>query len=109
MKLFQIKFSIGLIFFFFSSYTNAQLQALFNSKTNLRDLTERWELDTTSIRGTFLVTPYKPMYVLPIRWTNNPNEQPISGNVDPDYVAPAGVKYNNIETKFQLSFKTKVL
>jgi outer membrane phospholipase A len=25
------------------------------------------------------------------------------------YVAPAGVDYNNIETKFQLSFKTKVL
>jgi phospholipase A1 len=108
MKLFQIKF---LIFILFISYfsANAQIQALFDSKTQLRDLSERWELDTSSVRGTFLVTPYKPMYVLPIRWTNNPNEQPISGNVDPDYVAPDGVDYDNIETKFQLSFKTKVL
>ena len=29
--------------------------------------------------------------------------------MDPDYVAPPGVDYNNIEAKFQLSFKTKVL
>ncbi len=108
MKSFQLKFSILIIFFSFCS-VNAQIQALFNSKTQLRDLTERWELDTTSVRGTFLLTPYKPMYVLPLRWTNKPNEQPISGNVDPDYVAPPGVDYNNIETKFQLSFKAKVL
>jgi phospholipase A1 len=25
-----------------------------------------------------------------------------------DYIAPAGVDYNNIEAKFQLSFKTNV-
>lgn len=78
MKAFQIKFSIVIIFFF-SCSANAQLQALFNSKTQLRDLTERWELDTTSVRGTFLLTPYKPMYVLPVRLTNNPNQKPISG------------------------------
>lgn len=108
MKLLQIKLSFLLVLF--SCFiANAQVQALFNSKTQLRDLTERWELDTTSIRGTFLVTPYKPMYVLPVRWSNNPNERPISGNIDPDYVAPLGVDYNNIEAKFQLSFKTKVL
>jgi phospholipase A1 len=108
MKNLQIKFSIFLLVFCFFS-ANAQIQALFNSKTQLRDMTERWELDTTSLRGTFLVTPYKPMYVLPIRWSNNPNERPESGNTDPNYIAPAGVDYNNIETKFQLSFKTKVL
>jgi phospholipase A1 len=34
--------------------------------------------------------------------------EPKSGNLDPDYIAPA-VDYNNIEAKFQLSFKTKVL
>jgi hypothetical protein len=49
------------------------------------------------------------MYVLPVRWSTNPNERPKSGNLDPDYIAPAGVDYNNIEAKFQLSFKTKVL
>jgi phospholipase A1 len=108
MKNLQIKFSISLLVFSFFP-VNAQVQALFNSKTQLRDMTERWELDTTSVRGTFLVTPYKPMYVLPVRWSSNPNERPKSGNLDPDYIAPAGVDYNNIEAKFQLSFKTKVL
>jgi phospholipase A1 len=108
MKNIHINFSIFLLVFSCFS-VNAQVQALFNSKTQLRDMTERWELDTTSARGTFLVTPYKPMYVLPIRWSNNPNERPESGNIDPDYIAPAGVDYNNIEAKFQLSFKTKVL
>ena len=29
-------------------------------------MTERWELDSTSARGTFLITPYKPIYILPI-------------------------------------------
>ena len=108
MKLNFIKFSIGIFLLIYFPAT-AQIQALFNNKTQLRDLTERWELDTTSVRGTFLVTPYKPMYVLPIRWTNSPNEQPKSGNIDPDYIAPAGVDFNNTEAKFQLSFKTKVL
>jgi phospholipase A1 len=72
-------------------------------------MTQRWELDTTAIRGTFLVTPYKPIYILPMRWSNLPNEQPYSGNGDPDYIAPEGVNYNNIEAKFQLSFKVKIL
>ncbi|MFV8327376.1 phospholipase A [Flavobacterium sp. ZS1P14] len=108
MELLRIKSSVFI--FFFSCFTvNAQIQALFNSKTQLRNLTERWELDTTSVRGTFLVTPYKPMYVLPIRWSNNVNVQPHSGNIDPDYIAPEAIDYSSIETKFQLSFKTKIL
>ena len=106
MKLTVLKVSIFLLF---CSSVHAQIQALFNNKTQLHNLTERWELDTNSVRGTFLVTPYKPMYALPIRWSDNPNEQPKSGNIDPDYIAPPGVNYNNIEAKFQLSFKTKVL
>jgi len=104
----MLKFTLFLLLF--SSFTTtAQIQALFNSKTQLRNMTERWELDTTAVRGTFLLTPYKPVYVLPGRWTTDVNEQPHSGNLSPDYIAPPGVDYNNIETKFQLSFKTKVL
>ncbi|WP_157485906.1 phospholipase A [Flavobacterium soli] len=94
---------------FFPMLANAQIQALINNKTELRTMTERWELDTTSVRGTFLVTPYKPIFVLPLRWSSLPNEQPYSGNANPDYVAEPGTNYNNIEAKFQLSFKTKVL
>lgn len=105
----RLTLRITFLVFFSSFITNAQIQALFNNKTELRNMTERWELDTTTVRGTFLITPYKSIYVLPVQWSSKPNEQPFSGNTDPEYIAPPGVNYNNVETKFQLSFKTKVL
>jgi phospholipase A1/A2 len=106
MKL-LLKFTFFLLFF--SSLANAQIQALFNSKTQLRNMTERWELDTTAVRGTFLITPYKPIYILLGKYSSNPNEQPSSENNSPVYIVPEGINYDNIELKFQLSFKTKVL
>ena len=107
MKL-LLKFVLFLLFFSFFS-VNAQIHALLNSKTQLRNMTERWELDATAVRGTFLLTPYKPVYILPGRWTSDPNEKPFSGNESPDYTVRRPDNYDNIETKFQLSFKTKVL
>ena len=100
---------LGFFLLFFCSFESyAQVQALFNNKTQLRNMTERWELDTTAIRGTFLLTPYKPIYVLAARFTTNVNELPSSGNESPDYIAPPGVNYDNFETKFQFSLKTKI-
>lgn len=107
MKL-VIKFTYFLLFL--SSFiVNAQIQALYNNKTQLRNMTERWELDTTAVRGTFLITPYKPIYILLGKYSSNPNEQPSSENNSPEYITPEGINYDNIELKFQLSFKTKVL
>jgi len=74
-----------------------------------KNMTQRWELDTTAVRGTFLLTPYKPIYILLGKFTSNPNEQPYSLNDSPEYVTPEGINYDNLEIKFQLSFKTKVL
>lgn len=107
MKL-VIKFTFFLLFFS-SLGSSAQVQALFNNKTQLRNMTERWELDTTAVRGTFLITPYKPIYILLGKYTSNPNEQPRSENDSPEYITPEGINYDNMELKFQLSFKTKVL
>ena len=107
MKL-VIKFTFFLLFFS-SLGSSAQVQALFNNKTQLRNMTERWELDTTAVRGTFLITPYKPIYILLGKYSSNPNEQPHSENDSPEYITPEGINYDNMELKFQLSFKTKVL
>lgn len=107
MKL-VIKFTFFLLFFS-SLESNAQVQALFNNKTQLRNMTERWELDTTAVRGTFLITPYKPIYILLGKYSSNPNELPSSENVSPNYIVPSAINYDNVELKFQLSFKTKVL
>ena len=89
--------------------SQAQINKFFDNKTRMRNMTERWELDTTASRGTFLVTPYKPIYLLPVRWSDDPNEEPYSGNRQPEYLTPPGTDYNNIEAKFQISFKTKLV
>ena len=99
---------IPLLFLLFFSSSNAQIQTLFNDKVELKSMVSRWELDSTSARGTFLVTPYKSIYVLPFVWSNSINEQPNSGNDSEDYTGPK-VDYDVVELKFQLSFKTKVL
>lgn len=65
MELRHIKFLIFILLF--SNFTaNAQMQAFFNQKTQLRNMTERLELDTTSVSGTFLETSDKPMDVLSV-------------------------------------------
>jgi phospholipase A1 len=78
---YKLSFHFLLLFLF---YVNAQVQALFN-KTQLRNMTERWELDTTSVRGT-LITP-KLCLFCPCAGRIT-NERPESGNTDPNYVVP---------------------
>ena len=85
-----------------------QKTSLFQKENPEHSMSERWELDSIHRKGTFLLSPYKPIFVLPVRWSSNPNERPYSGNGSPDYVAEPGVDYNNIESKLQFSFKAKV-
>lgn len=80
---------------------------LFAGKIKSPSLSERWELDSNTRRGNFLITPYKPVYVTAGRWTNKPNELPTSEN--PAYSQPTELDYGNYEAKFQLSFKTKII
>lgn len=85
---------------------NAQ-NKLFSGNVKSSSISERWELDPDTRKGTFLVTPYKPVYITAGRWTNKPNDQPTSEN--PSYSLPFKIPYNNYEAKFQLSFKTKII
>ncbi|HSD06773.1 phospholipase A [Flavobacterium sp.] len=106
-----MKFTIKLAFIllFFSFVANAQIQALDVDSPRPKNLTQRWEIDTTAVRSTFLLTPYKPIYILLGKYSTHPNDQPHSENNSPEYIVPEGINYDNIELKFQLSFKTKVL
>lgn len=108
MKFLRMRCFVFILLFSFLG-TKAQVQALFNNKIQSKNMTERWELDTTCARGTFLLTPYKSIYVLPLRWSSLPNDRPFSGNGSPDLINPESTNYNNIEARFQLSFKTKIL
>ncbi len=90
-------------------FAQEQVQALFDDNKEVKSMAARWELDSISNKGTFLLTPYKSVYVLPFLWSSDPVRQPISGNPDPGYVNPEPIDYNAIEAVFQLSFKTKIL
>ncbi|HEV8695247.1 MAG TPA: phospholipase A [Lysobacter sp.] len=69
-------------------------------------LDSRWELAKDSKLGTFNFRAYKPVYLLPAFWTSDTNEVPSSSN--PAKAAPQQQSLQDIEAKFQLSFKTKV-
>ena len=78
---------------------------IFKVPTSFQTMSQRWELDSSTRRGTFIITPYKPVFVTAGRYSNHPNTQPTSEN--PSYTLPFKVNYNNYESKFQLSFKPK--
>ncbi len=68
-------------------------------------LDSRWELAKDSKLGVFQLRAYKPMYLLPAFWTSRVNETPSSPN--PDNTVTEPLPLQDIEAKFQLSFKTK--
>ncbi len=70
-------------------------------------LPARWELTDSLRNGTFLITPYKPVYMLPFVWSSAPNRDPLRAS---DTIAPLPtIPLDNVELKFQFSFKTKVV
>ena len=72
-----------------------------------RTLSKSWELDRQDQRGTFHIMEYQPMYIMPVRFTDCPTKQPQSLN--PERPIPESRKYQNVELKFQVSLKTKIL
>ena len=66
----------------------------------------RWELNEEDKNGTFLFRPYKPSYILPVRWTDSRNSTPSSPRLG--VAATPGTNVDSVEAKFQLSFKTKL-
>jgi len=68
-------------------------------------LDSRWELAKDSKLGTFNFRAYKPVYLMPVFWSSNQNTMPRSPNPDNTVTTPQNL--DSIETKFQISFKTK--
>ncbi len=87
--------------------TQAQVNSFYGKPIENRTLSDRWELDSATRRGTFLITPYKPMFVTAGRWSSNPNGQPVSEN--PLYNYPFNIALGKYEAKYQLSLKVKAL
>src|SRR5690625_4533831 len=69
-------------------------------------LDSRWELDPDTKLGTFNVRGYKPVYLMPVFYTTNVNNNPHSPSYG--HTADFSQKLDKLEAKFQISFKTKL-
>ena len=72
-----------------------------------RTMSKIWELDREDQQGTFHLMEYQPMYIMPVRFTDRPTEQPRSLNTERPI--PEHRDYQNVEVKFQVSLKAKIL
>lgn len=89
-------------------------QTLFGQKNNgslftleYKSLSERWEMDSTVSKGPLKVLAYNPVYMLFGNYTSDRNVLPSSDN--PNNVVSEALPYEDVELKFQLSFKTRFL
>lgn len=71
-----------------------------------QSLSQLWELSEEHEQGTFVVTPYRPIYFMMAKYSNDMNENPKSVSLSNSLEQPIG--YDNIEAAFQISLKTKV-
>ncbi|MBU4034013.1 MAG: phospholipase A, partial [Proteobacteria bacterium] len=69
-------------------------------------LGKSWELDAHTKTGTFHFREYKPVYILPVHYSNNPNQSPSSPAPNSSEVLSEST--GRTEVKYQLSFKTKL-
>jgi phospholipase A1/A2 len=60
-----------------------------------------WDLNTGKRKHSFVLTPYRTNYLLPVAYNSSPNDE-----TNLEYDPAAKAKFN--EAKFQLSFKAKV-
>lgn len=100
----RYKLFILLIFYIFSSAIHAQNLIQPYGST----LAQQWDIsDSISNKsGLFKVNQYKPLYFLFSNITDNINEMPRSDN--PVNNVSKAIPLNNIEFKFEISFKTKI-
>jgi phospholipase A1 len=67
-------------------------------------LSVRWELEPETQQGLWRVRPYRPLFILPVRYSNNPNNHP---QTPTQSAPPVSEQLDKTEAEFQLSFKTK--
>ena len=70
-------------------------------------LTDQWELDAASQRGVFVLRPYKPIYILPVSYTDHVNQSPSSSAIG--YTSAEQGNLDAVEARVQFSLKTKAL
>lgn len=82
--------------------------SIFKKRDSYQTLTQIWELEPETNRGTFLITTYKPVYVLPFRFSSHRRDVPFEIPVD-EVPTEKPIELDNVEATLQFSFKTKLV
>ena len=102
----MIKLYKAILFLFLIS-SNAFSQIDFDKVIIRKNMSQQWELDSIDKQGTFRLVSYRPIYFAAARWSSKSNEEPFDESGE--FATDDNNIFNNIETKFQISFKTKLL
>ncbi|MGV9003134.1 phospholipase A [Flavobacterium sp.] len=99
------KLTRALVIILFISY-NSFSQSPFNYVIK-KTVSQQWELDSIDREGTFRFVSYRPIYFSAARWSSKRNQEPFSGSGE--FVTRDKNFLDNIEAKFQISFKSKLI
>lgn len=106
----KIKFKKTVQILVFSLFTASSLMgqsSVFKSRVTYQTLSDIWELDPETNHQTFLITAYKPVYVLPIRFSSHRRDVPFVVPAE-DVSTEKPIELDNIEATLQLSLKSKI-
>ncbi|MBE0392989.1 phospholipase A [Flavobacterium sp. PL002] len=95
------------ILFMFMVSSTAFSQIDFDNVIIRKNISQQWELDSIDKQGTFRLVSYRPIYFAAARWSSKKNEAPFDESGE--FATKDKNIFNNIEAKFQISFKTKVM
>lgn len=96
-----------ILFLVLSSSLWGQSSSIFKKQDSYQTLSKMWELEPDSTSETFLFTAYKPIYIMPFRFSSHRREVPFEVAPD-DIPAAEEVQLQNVEAAMQFSFKTKL-
>jgi phospholipase A1 len=77
-----------LISFIFAFQLSGSQSIFGEHKVIRKSISERWELDDKDKNSAFKLTYDKPVYVSPMRWSDNPNEIPQNENLNSSFEDP---------------------
>ncbi|MFV5692976.1 phospholipase A [Flavobacterium sp. LT1R49] len=87
----------------------AQSSSIFKKHDAYQTLSQIWELEPEITSGTFLITAYKPTYVLLFRFSSHRREVPFEQVPVDEVTSDDPIQLDNIEATMQFSFKTKLI
>lgn len=103
---FKITVQLSVFLLFATSSLKAQSSSLLGKSDSYHTLSQIWELDADLKSESFLLTAYKPIYIMPFRFSSHRRDVPF--NDGGTNQAGQLNQLDNVEALIQFSFKSKV-